>query len=259
MADDTIDYEQLSYGKLGYKRVQRLRKKGERRGIEVPKLEFELHKPDKPRIVFWIAAIVGIIVFVGILVGTGFLIKFLVDVFSEFYKDTGGLFKTLTNPGVLFVSQGISIAPLLFLIMAYLFVALIGIIPLMIALYCYYFVRNMLYVAKCSKEEFAKGERISGYIVCYIGILVAATIILIVVLSLTDAQTAKFLVGLIYGGVVIIFGGLLALMIIERQKCKKWFEGLNEDNKQNFLEHDKALRLVKSHLNLERQLWNNSF
>ncbi len=253
------DYERLSYGKLGYKRVQRLRRKGQRRGIEVPPLGYELTKPEKPRIAFWIAAIVGIILFIGILVGVGFLIKFLVDVFSDMYQDTGGLFKTLANPGLLFATQGLSLIPVLFLILAYMFVALIGIVPLIIVIYCYRFVWYMLYTARCSKEEFAKGGLITGHITGYIGILAAATVMLIVILTLTDSQTAKLLVGLIYAGIVIIFGGLLVLMILERRKCKKWFEGLDEDKKQNYLEHEEGMRRVRSRLHTEKRIWDNMF
>ncbi len=253
------DYEKLSYGKLGYKRVQRLRRKGQRRGIDVPKLGFGLTKPEKPRIAFWIAAIVGIVLFVAILVATGFLIKFLIEVFSDFYKDTGGFFKTVANPKMLFATQGLSAVPLLILIMAYLFLALIIIVPIIIAVYCYSFAVNTFYLAQCSKEEFAKGEKVSGSILSYTLILVAATVILIVILLATDAQTAKLLVGLIYAVTVIIFGGLLTLIVLEKVKCAKWFAGLDEYKRQNFIAHDRALRRVKSRLHFERKLWNDMF
>lgn len=259
MEDDTPDYEQISYGKFGYKRVQRLRRKGKRRGIEVPQLNYALTKPEKPRIAFWVAAIIGIIAFIAILVGAGFLIKFIIDVFSDLYKDTGGFFKTVIHPGTLFATQGLSLVPVLFLILAYLALISIAVVPLVIALSCFRFVRNMLYTARCSKEEFARGERISGNITGAIGILVGATVVMIVIFVMTDAHTARLLVGLIYGAIVIIAGGFLALMIIERKKCKKWFEGLEEDNKRNFIEHDNGLRRIKSRLHFERQLlfgWN---
>lgn len=255
----TLDYEQMSYGKWGYKRIQRLRRKGKRRGIDVPELNFQLTKPEKPRVAFWIAAIVGIVVFVGIMVGTGFLIKFLVDIFSDLYKDSGGFFKTLLNPKVLFVSQGLSFVPVLLLIAAYLLLASMAIIPISLAICCYRFVRNMLYMARCSKEEFARGEMITGSIVSYVFVLVAATILLIAIFVLTDAHMARLLVGLIYAGIVIIFGGLLALIVVERRKCGKWFETLDEDKKQNFLEHEKALSRIKSRLGFERRMWNNMF
>ncbi len=257
--EQQLDYERASYGKIGYKRIQRLRKKGKRRGIEVPKLNYELTKPEKPRVAFWIAAAVGIAVFVGIMVGTGFLIKFLVDVFSDLYKDSGGFFKTLLNPKVLFVSQGLSLVPLLLLIAAYLLFASMAIIPISIAICCYRFVQNMFYMARCSKEEFAKGEMITGSIVSYVFVLVVATVLLVVVFVLTDAQTARLLVGLIYAGVVVIFGGLLALLIVEKKKCGKWFETLDEDKKQNYLEHEKALGRIKSRLGFKRRMWNNMF
>lgn len=259
MENIVTDYEKASYGKLGYKRVQRLRKKGSRRGIEVPYLNFILTKPEKPRVVFWIAAIIGLIMFVGILVGFGFLTKFLIDVFSDLYKDSGGLFQTLADPQVLFASQGLSFIPLLVLILAYLLVAMIGLVPLMILIYCYRFVKYLLYTARCSKEEFAKGGMIKDHIMTYVGILAVATVALIIVFVMVEVQNVKLLVGLIYGGVVVIFGGLLVLTIIEKKKCEEWFKNLDEEKKQNYLAHEKALCQIKLRLHSERRYRNNMF
>lgn len=256
---DKPDYEKLSYGKVGYKRIQRLRKKGKRRGIEVPPLGFELTKPEKPRVVFLIAAIVGIILFVGILVGTGFLAKLLIDLFSVTFEESGGLIKTLSNPSVFFATAGLSFLPVLLIILAYLMLILIALIPFFIALYCYRFARNAFYMARCSKEEFAKSEFIWGRILTLIGILAVSTGILIVCLLSIDQQAIKTVIGLIYAGIVIIFGGLLALIVCEKAKCKKWFESLDEDKKQNYLAHENALRKIKSRLRYERRMWDNLF
>lgn len=257
--ENEIDYEKISYGKIGYKRIQSLRRKGERRNIDVPKLNYELTKPEKPRIAFWIAAIVGIILFAGILVGAGFLIKFLIDFFSDFFKDSGGYFKTLLNPSLLFASQGLSIVPVMFLILAYMFLILIVALPIMVAIYCYRFGRNMLYLARCSKEEFAKGEVVIRHIMNYSGILIGTIIIFVLGLMMIKNSNAKLLTGLICGGIVLIFGGLLALIIFEKKKCGKWFKDLDEDKKQNYLAHEKALSSVKSRLGFEKRFWDNLF
>ncbi len=156
-------------------------------------------------------------------------------------------------------TQGLSFIPVLILIAIYSLFAVIVIIPIMIAIYCYRFACNMLYLARCSKEEFAKGELITSQITGYVITLVAATIILIAVCCLTDVQNARLIVGLIYCGVVIIFGGLLALIIIEKVKCGKYFDTLDEDLKQNYLAHENALRSVKSRLGFERRFWNGFF
>lgn len=252
-----IDYEQLSYGKVAYKRVQRLRKKGKRRGIDIPALGFELTKPDKPRIVFWIAAIVGLVIAAGILVGFGFVMKYAIDFLSRHFKDSGGFLKTIFNPTLFFASAGLTIIPILIMIMAYCMILLMLLIPVIMALYCYTFARNAFYMARCSKEEFAKGEFIWGHIVNFAVVLVVSTVLLIVCLLSTDAQKLKIAIGLVYLGIVIIFGGLLTLLVLEKKKCTKWFDSLPEDKKQNFLEHDKGLRRVKRRLNSERQFWSN--
>lgn len=250
------DFEKISYGKVGYKRIQRLRRRGKLRGIEVPPLGFELTKPEKPRIAFWIAAIVGIILFVGILVGAGFLVKYIIDLFSVTFKDSGGFLKTIFNPSLFIASAGLSAIPVLLIVMAYAMLILIMIIPFVLALYCYRFARNTLYMARCSKEEFAKGEFIGGRIINFIGVLAVSTVILIVCLLSVEAQTAKILLGLVYVGIVIIFGGMLALIVFERVKCNKWFEALPEEKKQNYLAHEEGLRRVKRRMRYERNLWN---
>lgn len=51
--------------------------------------------------------------------------------------------------------------------------------------------------------------------------------------------------------------GLLALMIVEKTKCKKWFESLDEDKKQNYLEHVRALSQVKTRIKSDWHLWNS--
>lgn len=251
-----IDYEKLSYGKLGYKRVQRLRRKGQRRGIEVPPLGFELHKPDKPRLAFWAAAIVSIVLMVALLVGVGFLIKYAIDFFNVQFADSGGFFKTLASPEVFLVTAGLSLIPLMLIIMAYAMLLLIFLIPLFLALYCFSLARKALYLARCSKEEFAIGGFVADRIFNFICTLAVATLVLIVVLAKSDVQAVKIVVGLIYAVVVIIFGGLLAIILLEKAKCKKWFEGLDEDKKENYIAHEKALRRIKSRLHLERSFWD---
>lgn len=251
-AQVALNYEQISYGKYGYKRIQRLRRKGRRRGLEIPTLNYELTRPEKPRVVFLIAAIITLIIFLGLMVGAGFLIKFGVDFFSVQFKDSGGFFKTLLNPQAVIASLGLSIVPVLLIVLAYIMMILILLIPIFLVLYCYRLIRNAFYMAQCSKEEFAKSEFVGKHISAFAIILVIATVLLIVVLIRGEAPALKLVVGLVYLGVVIIFGGMLALMIVERRKCKTWFDSLDEGKKQNYLAHEEGIRRVKKRLQRER-------
>lgn len=253
---NTIDFEQLSYGKFAYKRVQRLRRKGQRRGIEVPHLNYELTKPEKPRIVFWIVAIISAVLFVGIIVGIGLLYNELIKTFSDI-SGIGEFLKVVFSPTILTASFGWSAIPGILLAVVYLLIAVLFALPIVAAVYFYRFVRNAFYMAKCSKEEFAKGHTISSRILWLFISIIAATVIFIILLSYISAASPKLYLGLIFGGIVIALGGLLVIMTLEKIKCGKWFEGLEESKKQNYLEHDKALRRVKSHLNMEKRLWNS--
>jgi len=253
---EELDYEKLSYGNFAYKRVRKLRRKGERRGIEVPILGYELTKPEKPRIAFWIVAAVSAALFVAILVGIGFLYNELVKSFS----DLGGLGEflgVLFKPEILQGSLGLSALPGILLVVVYILVIVLFLLPLVAAVYFYRFVRDSFYMAKCSKEEFAKGNIVKSRITWLAVIMVTATVIFIVLLAYVKAGNAKLYMGLIYGGLVIALGSMLTLTAVEKAKCAKWFETLEEDKKQNYLAHENALSHVKRRLKAEKDFWNN--
>ena len=253
--NDTTDYEALSYGKLGYKRVQRLRKKAARRRIEVPYLGYELHKPDKPRVVFWIVAAVAIVLMVGVVVGGIFLLNVLVKSLDNF-RGIGDLFKAMFRPEVLAASLGFSTLPALMVALAVAMLVLLALIPLLVGLYLVSFVRNAFYLAKCSKEEFAKGYDISMRITRLILYLVLATVLLVVGLYFAPDKRTLVPVVLVYVCFVVVFGGFLAVLLLERSKNAKWFEGLDEAQKQSFLAHNEGLRRISKRLKAERDFWN---
>ena len=253
-ADDT-DYENLSYGKFYYKKVQKLRRKARERGIDVPKLNYALTKPEKPRVAFWVVAAVSLLLFIGILVLTGVFYNELIKSVSTL-NGLGDLFKVLFDPKTLGASFGTSALPGLLLFLVYLLIIALFLLPLIAIFYFYGFVRDTFYMAKCSKEEFAKGHLVSGRIFWLASILIVVTALFIVALINIDAAKAKLYLGLIYGAVVIALGGLLVLMILEKVKSGKWFAGLDEAKKQNYLAHEQGLRSVKRRLKRERDNWN---
>lgn len=250
------DFEKVSYSKTAYKRVQRLRRKGRRRGIDVPYLNYELHKPEKPRTIFWIAAIISAVLLLGIFVGIGFLYNEIIKSISIF-NDLGEALTALFDPETFMASAGLSAIPGMMIFLACLLLIVAIILPLCAAIYFYRFVRDVFYMANCSKEEFAKGNIISSRIFGLITVLAVAAVIFIVILIFTDTSAPKVISGLVFGGIVLVVGGLLALIIMEKTKSKKWFDTLDESNKQNYLEHEQTLRRVKRRLNNEKQFWSN--
>lgn len=254
--ENTIDYEQISYEKYAYKRVNRLRRRGKRRGIEVPYLDHELTKPEKPRTAFLAVAVISAVILIGIIVGIGFLYNELIKNFSIF-NGMGDVLKAVFDPAAFALSAGLSAIPGLMIVLAYILLIAMFAIPIGAVIYVYRFIRDVFYMSKCSKEEFAKGNIISSRIFGLIAAIAVATVILIVILSNTESSTAKLLSGLVYGGIAAALGGLLALMTVEKIKCGKWFEGLEEDKKENYLAHERALRRVKNRLHTEKQIWND--
>lgn len=250
------DFEKVSYSKTAYKRVQRLRRKGRRRGLDVPHLNYELHKPEKPRTIFLIAAIISAVLLIGIIVGIGFLYNEIIKSISIF-DGIGEVFTALFDPETFMASAGLSAIPGLMIALAYLLLIVTFLLPVGAIIYFYRFVRDVFYMANCSKEEFAKGNIISSRIIGLITVLAVAAAIFVVILIFTDTSTPKVISGLVFGGIVLVVGGLLALIIMEKSKAGKWFDTLDESNKQNYLEHEQALRRVKRRLNNEKQFWSN--
>lgn len=253
---EAIDYEKASYGKATYKRVQRLRNKGQRRGIDVPYLCYELTKPEKPRIAFWIIAGISTAVFVGILVLTGFLYNELIKHFSDL-SGMGEFIKAMFDADLLRASLGLSAFPAALMIVIYLLIIVLALLPVIAAIYFYRFVRDAFYMAKCSKEEFAKGNVISSRIFGLVVVLIVGIVLFAVLMSFISAPSAKLYASLIFGGLVIAIVGLLALIVVEKYKANKWFDAFDEDKKQNYLAHESALRRVKSRLNTEKRMWSN--
>ena len=249
------DYEKTSYGKFAYKRVQRLRRKGKRRGIEVPQLNYELTKPENSRMAFWIAAVISVVLFVGIIIGICLLYNELIKTFSDL-NGIGEFLKVVFDPAMLTASFGWSAVPGILLVVVYILIAVLFVLPIIAVVYFYRFVRDAFYMAKCSKEEFAKGSIISSRMLGLVAVIIVAAVIFVILLSYLSASSVKLYVGLIFGGLTIALGGLLTLTAIEKIKCAKWFESLDESKKQNYLEHEKALRRVKSRLNMEKRMWD---
>lgn len=254
----TVDYEKLSYGKIAYKRVQRLRRKGRRYGIDVPCLNYALTKPERPRILFWIMAIISAILYAGILVGVGFFLDALISSLSESGSGLRDFMAHITKPEFVLLSLGLpTTLGIFFVVCLYAFIIAFATIAVLFALYAFTFVRESFYMAICSKEEFAKGEVILKRIIGYSVILILATVLLIVglVRGPSDEVVVKIISGVLYGAVVLAFSGPLVLMILERRKCKKWFESLDEDKKKNYLAHESALSTVRHHSRRSNFIW----
>lgn len=253
---DNDDHEKTSYGKAAYKRVQRLRRKGQRRGIEVPRLGYALTKPDKPRVAFSVVAVISAVLFAGIIVGIGFLYNELVKTFSDL-NGIGEFIKTMFKPDIFRGSFGTSALPAALMIAVYLLIVLLFAVPIIAAIYFYRFVRDAFYMAKCSKEEFAKGGLVVSRIFAFIVIIATVTVIYAVLSAYTTSASAKLYAGLIFGGLVLALGGMVVLMIFEKIKCGKWFDDLDENKKRDYLAHERALRRVKSRLRTEKRIWND--
>lgn len=249
------DYEKLSYGKTAYKRVQKLRRRGKRRGIQVPYLGYELNKPEKPRVIFWVIGAVSAVLLIAAIVGIIFLYNELLK--STMFTGIGDVFTAVFDPAAFALSAGLSTIPALIVVLAYVLLFILFLVPIGLLIYVYRFVRDVFYMAKCSKEEFAKGNIITGRITGFLAAIAITVAVFVAILIISDSSSAKLLAGLVAAGIVVILGGLTAVMTVEKRKCAKWFDNLDEFKKQNYLTHERALRSVKRRLKTEKYFWEN--
>lgn len=247
------DYEKASYGKRAYKKVTKLRKRGGRRGMTVPKLTYSLTKPEKRRTAFFVTGIVSAVVLCAVIVMIGFFYNELIKMNSTL-DGMGDFFKTMFDPNILFASFGVSAIPGILVAVFYIFIAVLLILPIVLIVYFYRFVRDIFYMSECSKEEFVRDITISDHLFALITLAVIVTAVFVTVCIFVKGAVSIVLITLIYLALIAVFGAVIAFILIERRKCKQWFDTLDEEKKRNYTEHVQALKQVKRRLKAEKDI-----
>lgn len=235
-------YEEISYDKRTFKKVAKLRKKGLKYGIVVPNLNYELTKPEKPRKTFLVISIILSLALIGMIIALGFLYNKVLNILFEtnLLEIIGNLF----NPVFLAETLGLSAIPGLMILVVYIIIIACLLLPIYLLVYVYRFIRDSFRMVNCSIEEIAKGNTITNRITTLILNLIFIVIVFVLLLWQLDERVKGLLI-VLFIVLCLIFGGLLTLILIERIKANKIFDSLEEDKKQNYLEHEKALKLVQ--------------
>lgn len=239
------DLEKQSYSNYMYKKLIKARKKGIQYGVDVPKLKYALDKPEKPRKMFKVIGYVMLAL--TILTAIGFIVAYIVSgvfpMFIEMIKGTVSVYSKET----LAKSFGLSSIVAFSMTYLYIIISVLLILPIFIVSGLISFVIKNFSLTTISKQEMAQGFEITKYI---------NGLIIVMVLSLF-AVGYLFLEGLLSGslGIFITVVGILLFtlsltisicLIKERKKEKVWFDSLDEEKKQDFINQNNAIKKLNN-------------
>ena len=238
------DIEKQSYSKYMYKKLQKARKKGKQYGVDVPKLNYSLDKPEKPRKLF---QIIGYsMLALTILVAVGFIVAYIVSgifpMFAELISGTVSVYSKET----LGKSLGLSGVASLAVTWIYVLIIILLLIPIAVVwLLVKFTIKNLSFI-NLSKQEMAKGFEVKRYLLgLYIMIGVSlALVILFAFEGLLNGGLGIFIIVLS----IVMFATCLVISIFitkERKKEQVWFNNLEIEKQQDFINQNNSIKKIK--------------
>lgn len=238
------DIEKQSYSKYMYKKLQKARKKGKQYGVDVPKLNYTLDKPEKPRKLF---QIIGYsMLALTILVAVGFIVAYIVSgifpMFAELISGTVSVYSKET----LGKSLGLSGIASLAVTWIYVLIIVLLLIPIaLVWLLVKFTIKNLSFI-NLSKQEMAKGFEVKRYLLG-LYIMMGASLALVILFAFE---------GLLNGGLgifiivlsIVMFATCLVISIFitkERKKEQVWFNNLEIEKQQDFINQNNSIKKIK--------------
>lgn len=238
------DIEKQSYSKYMYKKLQKARKKGKQYGVDVPKLNYSLDKPEKPRKLF---QIIGYsMLALTILVAVGFIVAYIVSgIFPMFAELIGGTVSVYSKE-TLGKSLGLSGVASLAVTWIYVLIIILLLIPIaLVWLLVKFTIKNLSFI-NLSKQEMAKGFEVKRYLLG-LYIMMGASLALVILFAFE---------GLLNGGLgifiivlsIVMFATCLVISIFitkERKKEQVWFNNLEIEKQQDFINQNNSIKKIK--------------
>ncbi len=238
------DIEKQSYSKYMYKKLQKARKKGKQYGVDVPKLNYSLDKPEKPRKLF---QIIGYsMLALTILIAVGFIVAYIVSgifpMFAELISGTVSVYSKET----LGKSLGLSGIASLAVTWIYVLIIILLLIPIaLVWLLVKFTIKNLSFI-NLSKQEMAKGFEVKRYLLG-LYIMMGASLALVILFAFE---------GLLNGGLgifiivlsIVMFATCLVISIFitkERKKEQVWFNNLEIEKQQDFINQNNSIKKIK--------------
>ena len=253
-SDLETKFENESYSQYSLMQVQRARLRGKMYGVNVPYLNYHLHKPETKRKKYTVFG--AIITTLAALVFVAAAL-FLVFAIAPVIANSAG---SATSPqwDIFHVVDGLSgMAIGLALILLgglFLIVVMLGVFLMTAAINCFH-------LASATKEEIAYGPNMNKLMWQSIGTTIIALIMAFFILFLANGNlTLQIVSSLVFLVFAILLGVVAGAIIRDKITAIKWFKAeLTEEQKQNYLEHTRALARVKLRKENAERIRNNMF
>lgn len=238
------EIEKASYSEASYKKVQKLREKGKYWGLDVPYLQHPVKKQEKPRPMFIALGVLYAIMFALVFAGSVALtINFIVPMISSalavsssvqlFVWDIFGIVAALTALG-----------PIFLWIIIVSFVTAIVLVNVFFAFQTV----HMFKMSKISMQEMAVGHEVQGMLL-RLGTIIGITLVVCIAIWVLTRETIStqgilFLVGIMVA-VSAVVGTIFGLLLVQKLKAKKEFDQLPEEQRNDFIRHNRELDRVR--------------
>lgn len=246
--------EKSSLTKLGYKKLKSARKRALHYGVTIPKLNYTLDKPEKPRNLFLIAGLVLAtisIICLGLFIIFGIKTKFFSMYFNVIFNgpefvDESWIEKTL----------GFSFLLNIGIALIYVVLTFVAIIPILLIVFAIKTISMTFDLANASYQELGGGHGLMSYILKWI--LFEIILVLFLVIYASNAKISGSFTIIIITFAILIAMSLfyIVVLILERIKNRKKFKTLPKEKQEDFLKQDRAIRAYKSRKNLFKHMDN---
>lgn len=250
-SEETIDeldltIEKQNYTKYSFKKLQKLRVNGAAFGIDIPPLNCNLQKPDKPRTVFKVYSIISICMLVICSIATlwasSAFIYSLVVTIGQVNQSTNTTASILTF-GLVDIFAGT--ATLLLWAIIIIIIALL----IMLIVYLSSFVREFSNFSKCSIQEMAIGYQVKDFKRKTIVIMTLSVLgICGIIYSMIKNQTSSLghILSIVVLTLITLYTvSMLVFVILEQNNAEALFDQLPGDEQENFRAHNTAVGEVK--------------
>ena len=251
------EIEKASYSEYSYKNVQKSREKGKYYSYDVPYLQHPVKKQEKPRAIFLVFGILYAVataaaLTLSIMLVTNFLLPLITQAVSVSgvvkvrVWDIFGWVAALSAMGAFII-----------------WVIVIAVAALIIGINIFLISQTikMFRMSKLSMQEMAKGYEVGRMLIGLCTIILITLIVGIAILVLTRETIKPAGIGLIVGVMAVVsavVGTIFGLLLWQRNKAKKEFEQLTEEEQKDFIRHNQALERIERIRNKSKSVLSRS-
>ena len=255
-----LTIERQNYTKFSFKRLQKLRVDGAAFGIDIPPLQCNLKKPDKPRTVFKVYSIISICMLVICSIATlwasSAFIYSLVVTIGQINQSTNTAASILTF-GLVDIFSGTAT------ILLWGLIIIIISLLIMLIVYLSSFVREFSNFARCSVQEMAIGYQVKDFkrktiVIMTLSVLGICGIIYSMIKN--NMSSLGHILSIVVLTLITLYAvSMFVFVILEQNNADAIFDQLPFEEQENFRAHNSAVGEVKHKMKSLRKGKNQEY